>query len=604
MARLLVLALLLLAPCAASASPEAGARGSRYLLEADVLPDSVLAAVAHEGAAAARARLWGRAECEALASRVRDLMAVGGRLDATVRLVLRPGPGTSPGTASLSLVGEAASVATQGAASRDAAPRPLRAVARGVTEGRVGPTLARAFERAARMDARNPFRAIAAGLDAVRDALLEQGFYAADAAIDSIVPAEAEIVVHLSIRSGEPVTLETLTLEGAPTTRSGAASAIAGLRPGDRLRPTRLEAARDRLAGSDLFVSVGAPRVAPGSTPDRARVFIPVEEARNSRFEGVVGAAREGGITGMLDLALENIAGTGRAAGLRWAGLGAAGTEYEARFREPAVFGRPLDASALLEAHVVDSLFTRTRWGAAFGVRAGFRGRASIAFAHTGTTYGGVARGTNSTWTTTLGLSWRALTPASNPRSGFAATVSGEGGARREETPGLPTLRRRLSRGALRLEGAIPRGPAAAWYAATRLEGAALGGETFPVEELRYVGGSEGLRGHRDRAFAGSRLATVTLEHRWITDSVGGRAYLFADGAYHDLDRPLAAGTAAPGSTASALARTELSRGWNFGYGAGLRARVAAGLVGVELGLRPGASLGAATLHLRYGSRW
>jgi outer membrane protein assembly factor BamA len=329
-----------------------------------------------------------------------------------------------------------------------------------------------------------------------------------------------------------------------------------------------------------------------------------VEEAHASRFDGVIGAAREGGITGMLDLALENIAGTGRAAGLRWAGLGAAGTEYEARYREPALFGRALDAAALLEAHVVDSLFTRTRWAASFGVRAGLRGRASLAFAHTGTTYGGVARGTNSTWTTSLGLSWRALTPAANPRAGFAAALTGEGGARREETPGLPDLKRRLVRGAVRLEGALPRGANAAWYAAARVEGAGLGGTTFPVEELRYVGGGEGLRGHRDRAFAGSRVAAFSVEHRWINDPFGGRAYFFADGAHHRLDQPLAAGTAAPGSTALALARTELSGGWDFGYGAGLRARVAAGLVGVELGLRPGASLGAATLHLRYGSRW
>jgi hypothetical protein len=94
------------------------------------------------------------------------------------------------------------------------------------------------------------------------------------------------------------------------------------------------------------------------------------------------------------------------------------------------------------------------------------------------------------------------------------------------------------------------------------------------------------------------------VEHRWLTDPAGGRAYLFADAARHDLDRPASAGTAIPGSAAAALARTEWRPGWEFGYGAGLRARVAAGLVGVELGLRPGASLGAATLHLRYGSRW
>jgi outer membrane protein assembly factor BamA len=329
-----------------------------------------------------------------------------------------------------------------------------------------------------------------------------------------------------------------------------------------------------------------------------------VEEASANRFEGVLGAAREGGVTGALHLAHGNIAGTGRSAGLRWAGLGRAGTEYLARYREPALFGKPLDGSALLEAHVVDSLFTRTSWSAGLGWSAGARGRASLALARTATTYGGAARGTNGTWTASLGLGWRALAPSANPRSGFAAALLAEGGSRREETPGLPTLRRRLARGSLRLEGARPRGRDAALYAAARLEQTSVEGATFPVEELRYVGGSDALRGHRDRAFGGNRIASFTIEHRWLTDPSGGRAYLFADAARHVLDRPLAAGSAAPGSAEAALARTELSHGWDFGYGAGLRARVAAGLVGVELGLRPGAALGAATVHLRYGSRW
>jgi outer membrane protein assembly factor BamA len=570
----------------AFASPNAGPRGDRYVLQAPTLPDSVLATAAGEPAASARARLWPRLDAEALASRLRDVLASEGAFGASVRLVLRPGRGTSPGFATIGTEGPLSATRLEASAPEEA--------------------MANAFDRAALRAGPGspPLRAVAAGVAAVRDLLMERGYYAGDVSVDSVIPGETATRVHLGVRPGSPVVLESVALEGARVTRASAAAAIAGLRPGDRLRPARLDAARDRLMGSDLFVFVGPPRVVPGSAPDRARVIVPVEEARASRFEGVIGAARESGVTGAVDLALENIAGTGRAAGLRWAGLGAAGTEYAARYREPALFGRPIDASGLLEAHVVDSLFTKTRWGLGVGLNAGLRGRATLGFARSSTTYGGAARGTNGTWTTSLGLSWRGLTPAGNPRSGFAASLEGEGGSRREETPGLPTLSRRLARGALRLEGALPRGAAAAFYASARAEGTSLGGETFPVEELRYAGGSEGLRGHRDRAFAGSRIVALTLEHRWITDPFGGRAYLFADAAHHSLDRPLAAGTGAPGSTAAALARTELSGGWDFGYGAGLRARVASGIVGVELGLSPGASLGAATLHLRYGSRW
>ena len=441
---------------------------------------------------------------------------------------------------------------------------------------------------------------------AVRDHLLDEGFYAGDVAVDSTTAEGAATRVYLVVRPGARVTIESLELTGSKSTRPSAAAAIAGLRRGDALRPARLDAARDRLLASELFTSVGEPRVLLGTTTDRARLVFPVEDARSSRFDGVLGAAQGGGVTGALDLALENIAGTGRAAGFRWAGLGRTGTEYAARYREPALLGHPLDASASLEAHLIDSLFTQTRWDLGLGARAGTRGRVTVAFARTSTTYGGAARGTNSAWSTRAGVAWRALTPATNPRRGFAASLDAEGGRRRESIPGLPADERPLGRGSLSLEGALPRGVRGALYASARAAGTTLGGETFPAEELRYVGGNEGLRGHRERAFGGSRIATFTIENRWLTDAVGagGRVFLFADAAWHELDRPLAAGTAAPGSAAAALARTELSDGWDFGYGAGLRARVASGIVGVELGLRPGASLGDATLHLRYGSRW
>ena len=609
----LALSLVLLGAAApAAASPDRAAlRGDRFALQAAAIDDSLLSAAAEEPAPAARARLWGRLELEALASRLRDRVAVRGSLEAAVRLVLHPGGGSSPGEATLRV--DHPDAAPGAVPSRAGGERPARSNLRGAirVEGDSAAgsadaraAYARAFDRAAAAPGRARLQAIASGVAAVRDLLLESGHYAGDAAVDSIVPDGATTWVHVGVRPGGAVTLEAFELEGARATRPSAAAAIAGVRRGDRLRPAKIEAARDRLLASELFAVVGDPRVAPGSAPDRARIVIPVEEARSSRFEGVVGAAQGGGVTGAVDLALENIAGTGRAAGLRWTGLGAAGTEYAVRYREPALFGRPLDANAALEAHVVDSLFTRTRWALGAGARAGSRGRVTLSFARTGTTYGGAARGTNSDWTASAGLAWRSLAPSVNPRSGYSVSLSGDAGRRREVFPGFPVASRSLSRGSIEMEGALPRGGGAALYASARAEGTSLGGGSFPAEELHYVGGNEGLRGHRERAFAGSRIAAFTLEHRWLTDPNGGRAYLFADAAWHELARPLAAGVSAPGSAAAALARTELSDGWDFGYGAGLRTRAASGTVGVELGLRPGASLGAATIHLRYGSRW
>jgi hypothetical protein len=187
--------------------------------------------------------------------------------------------------------------------------------------------------------------------------------------------------------------------------------------------------------------------------------------------------------------------------------------------------------------------------------------------------------------------------------------LSGEAGRRRELFPGFPEQARGLFRGDLELAGARRLGLRRALAMSVHARGASLNGGTFPAEELSFLGGSEGLRGHPDRAFAGSRIVSGSIEQRWITDDRGGRLYLFADAAGHDLTQPLAAGSVAlplsSGAAAStSLARTVLSPGWEFGYGAGLRSRMASGLVGLELGIAPGEPLRRATIHVRYASTW
>jgi outer membrane protein assembly factor BamA len=581
---------------AAPVSGSVSTAGS-YRLSVEGTPDSVLSALALT--TESLGRTWSGGDLEPLAIRMRDLLARQGVVDATVRLILSPGAGTSPGRARLVLVSRGCDTTS--------VPRIEPLLDGG---GDQTPALAAAFTRgiAGALSA----DALAAGIVAVRDALIARGFYAAEVGIDSISTAAPGAVtrVHVRVRAGAASTVESVELSGASATRPSAAGAIAGLRRGRAVTPAILEEARARLGESGLFAAVGDPRVAPGSVPGRARVVIPVEEASVSRFEGAVGVADEGGVTGLIDLALGNIAGTGRAAGFRWIGPGYGRADYTARYREPALFGRALDATLALDAQVADSLFTHMRWSLAVGGRVWAGGRASLALARSGSVYSGLARGASATWALAGRLTSSRLAPPLNPTGGIAATAGVEVGRRVETYPFAPRSSRGVFRGDAGAEWASGLGPRRALYASLRAEGVSLPGEGYPAEELRFVGGSEGLRGHRDRAFGGNRILAATLEHRWITDARGGRVYVFADAARHDLEAPLAAGTAAlppsvaSGGSAASLARTVLSPGWEFGYGAGLRTRVASGLVGLDLGLAPGEPLRRATIHLRYASSW
>src|SRR5207344_2708161 len=97
-------------------------------------------------------RLWDRSELEIMATRLRDRLAVAGRYDATLRLALVEGSGTTPGSATLSMILDAGAPGTQAAGTAgpsggSAAPT-SRAVAVVRQTGGAGlPDLARDFER-------------------------------------------------------------------------------------------------------------------------------------------------------------------------------------------------------------------------------------------------------------------------------------------------------------------------------------------------------------------------------------------------------------------------------------------------------------------------
>ena len=588
------------APVALSAPGTGISTEPRYAIHVEGVADSLVRALTGESDAAER--LWSRGDLERFGSRLRDALISLRRYDATVRLQLVEGEGTAPGFARVSVGGSASE--TGGAAPAGAASGAGAVVAVPhvrTTESHAREAAEAAFARGAKGSASPD--AIVAGITAVRDAAVAEGRYASSVAVDSIVPRGREVHVHLALEAGPPVRFDALEIPGASATRPKSAASIAGLKSGATVTPELLSGARERLQASGLFTVVGEPRVVQATEPGRAKVVIPVEESNASHFAGAVGVAQGEGLTGTIDLGLGNIGGTGRAAGARWAGLGDGRSLYALRYREPALFGRPIDASFALDADVADSLYSQTRWSLALGGRLAPRARAGAAVTRSETIYNGLYRGSSATWAWKGSLGWEGLAPASNPRSGFSSSVEVETGSRSERYPGFPETKRTLLSGRAAAAGAASLGGSRVLFGSVRAERVSLGSGDFPAEELRYLGGSEGLRGHRDRAFGGSRIVAATLEHRWVTDARGGRAFLFFDAGGHALDAPVSAGVVAPGASTS-LARTELSDGWDFGYGAGLQARMASGLMGLTLGLRPGAALREGTLHLRYASTW
>ncbi|MGH7682423.1 MAG: hypothetical protein ACRENN_10625, partial [Candidatus Eiseniibacteriota bacterium] len=175
-----------LASSANDAAGEPADGAGRFTLEISGLADSLVAAELRGGSID---RLWDRGELETLAARLRDRMAVLGLYNATLKLSLVEGSGTTPGSAKL--------FATDGAAPT---PRAVAVVRQ--TGGGGLPDPARDFERGSK-GAATP-GAIAAGLAAIRDEAVALGYYAASATVDSVAAVDGETRVYVAFSPGPP----------------------------------------------------------------------------------------------------------------------------------------------------------------------------------------------------------------------------------------------------------------------------------------------------------------------------------------------------------------------------------------------------------------
>jgi outer membrane protein assembly factor BamA len=393
--------------------------------------------------------------------------------------------------------------------------------------------------------------------------------------------------VRLSGALGPLVTVSQVRLEGLHATRQRLAERSMGRLVGTPFSQAAAVAARDRLARLGLFRSVEYRGLEGEGDAQRGQLVYQVDEPRYNRFEGVVGVQGEGRAVGLASLALDNLAGTGRALALRWESRGRGVAEFGARYAEPLVLGAPLRAEVALEQQEQDTLYTRTRWGGQLAFALSERRRIAAGYTQERVVQarGEVQESNLQVTEFTLERDARDRPPA--PRRGSFARVTaaqifktetlrpaGRRNARASTAEVLSEWHRRTGRRAglaLELSGA-------ARFSSQRV---------LPLFERYAVGGAASLRGQDEQAFRVDRYALSRLEWRWFLGEGGERVFLFWDHALMGtrLARP------AGGDRMEILDRD--------GIGFGLRLAAAGGTVGVDYGLEPGRAPLDGKIHLR-----
>ncbi|HNR67236.1 MAG TPA: BamA/TamA family outer membrane protein [bacterium] len=406
---------------------------------------------------------------------------------------------------------------------------------------------------------------------------------------------QAGLVLGFNLALGPALVIQDIQIIGNTLTKKEVILREARLRPGMSFNQKTVDRAVSRLMRTGYFRQV-LPPVVFLSEGDQGGLLLTVEEGTTSRFDGILGYTpgvenESGYFTGLLDISLGNLLGTGRFLAAHWQKRDRKTQELEFRYREPWIAGLPVSIGFGFEQLIQDTTYVDRAIDLDLDLpllenlvgSAGIS-RRDVSPDSLGSALLGLPK--SRTWTAKLGFALDTRDDLVNPRTGFYYHSSGEVGKKKNLGPENLLAELNLAqdvdikRFTLDVEWYVPLFKRQ--LVALSLHGRQLKSNEnpIPLPDLFRLGGAKSMRGYREDQFLGSSVVWSNLEFRyWLGRR--SRVFVFLDGGYY--------------SRTAQNVRTEAFRS---GYGLGFRLQTGLGVMGIDYGLGKGDDLMNGKLHI------
>lgn len=402
--------------------------------------------------------------------------------------------------------------------------------------------------------------------------------------------------LYLKLEEGRKSRIDKIEVVGNNSTKDYVIIRELRIDPGEEYSEQKIENLPRRLNKLRFFDPVPVPQFYIDSK-NNGVLQINVKEKNTNNFDGIIGYVppakdnESGYVTGLVNVTLRNIFGTGRAAAVKWQKLTRVSQELDLKYLEPWLFGYPFNINAELFQRIQDTTYVQRRISGSLEFLATEDISAS-AFVSTEdvipterqvlvfTVYN------SSTLTTGLSLKIDLRNDPLAPTGGFlfetGYSLSNKkiNGPAEYITPGLETNLnlQRITAGFSAFYELFLRN-----VVAISVNGRELRGPYFEQSDLWQFGGTNTVRGYREEQFLASRIAWSNLEYRLMLTQ-RSYAFLFFDAGYYlreaDIER--------------AIPKNE---DFIFGYGLGITVETAIGLLGVSFALAQGDSFSEGKIH-------
>jgi len=402
--------------------------------------------------------------------------------------------------------------------------------------------------------------------------------------------------LYLNIISGEVNKIDRIEIQGNTSTKDYVIIRELRIESGEPYMQNKIEEFPKRLNRLRFFEPISIPQFYINSKKEGV-LLIEVKEKNTNNFDGIIGYIppgkneSSGYVTGLINISLRNLFGTGRAASIKWNKYNRNSQELDLRYLEPWLFSFPLNVNLGLYQRIQDTTYVQRKIEGLLDYLATEDISAGVMFASE--TVVPTVRANpvftvyNSSYVTTgANLKIDTRDDPYAPIEGilfinsYSFSIKTINGPVEYFTPSLSTsvdLQRFASSFYIFYELFTRQ------IVALGLNAKELRGSSFENSDLYRLGGTNSLRGYREDQFLGSRIFWSNLEYRALLTR-RSYGFIFFDTGYYlrpeEPDRNI-----------------PKSEEFLYGFGLGLNLETALGVLRVSYALGEGDTFSDGKIH-------
>lgn len=402
--------------------------------------------------------------------------------------------------------------------------------------------------------------------------------------------------IHLNVISGDVNKIDKVDVRGNTSTKDYVIIRELRLEAGEPYMQNRIEEFPNRLNRLRFFEPVSIPQFYINSKNEGV-LLVEVKEKNTNNFDGIIGYIppgkneNSGYLTGLVNISLRNLFGTGRAAAIKWNKYNRDSQELDLKYLEPWLLSFPVNINLELYQRVQDTTYVQRKFEGSLEYLATEDISASLILASetvvpTVRTVPVFTVFNSSYLTTGANLKIDTRDDPYSPTKGLLFVNSYSfsrktiNGPLEYITPNLET-----SVDLQRFESSF-----SIFYELFTRQIIAVGvnvkelrGSTFENSDLYRLGGTNTLRGYREEQFLGSRIFWSNLEYRALLTR-RSYGFLFFDTGYYlrpkDVEKNI-----------------QKSEEFLYGFGLGLSLETALGVLRVSYALGEGDTFSDGKIH-------